>query len=113
MEKFIEETFEGTNILFAVREINTNAILSEKSPTDGLQTHATSFSQSVTSRLNSIRSGIKDLVVGFGSDISSVKSSLGARSIELELEVSVSAEGKLIIGATTAATLKLKITWEN
>lgn len=113
MKKIIKEKFGGTEIFFVAEDVNISSVtVVNPVKKSGLQVHETSAAGSVVEKLQSVREAIKQLITGLGSDIQSVQSSMGARTVEIELGISISVEGKLIVGAKAESSLNLTMKWE-
>lgn len=115
MTTYISETFGDTEVLFAVKSASITGQLTQKSrgrQSKGLKANTTSSQEKVVNKLKSVRHQISEVVQGFGQDIESIRNNMGATTVELELSLSLSIEGKLIVGAKAEGTLGLKIVWE-
>ncbi len=113
MKKFITQKFGTTDVLFSVQEINSTGSVDTNNKKKGsLNVNQTSASEAVVKKVKNIRHEIKEMIIGFGSDIDEIKENMKANSLELEFSIAISAEGKLIVGAKAEGTLSFKITWE-
>lgn len=109
MLKVIPENFGKAEILFVTQNIaSENIVQSNKR----LKSKTTSTSSKVTQKLFDVRKQIKELVSALGSDIESVKTNSQASCIEITVGLTISAEGKLIIGAKAEGSISLTMKWE-